>query len=43
MRATYLAHRILFDLICLMLLGDEYNYEAPHSATSSILLLLHPC
>jgi hypothetical protein len=42
MRATCLTHLILLDLMCLIILGMGTKYEAPHCATSSILLLLHP-
>jgi hypothetical protein len=41
MLSTCPAHLILLDLICLMILQDKYNYDAPHSANSSILLLLN--
>jgi hypothetical protein len=41
-RATCPTHLIILDLICLMVLGNEENYEAPHCATSSIVLVLHP-
>jgi hypothetical protein len=35
-RATCSANLIRLDLICLMIFGNEFNYEAPHCATSSI-------
>jgi hypothetical protein len=40
-RATFHAHLIRLDLICLMMFGASTKYEAPHCATSSNLLLLH--
>jgi hypothetical protein len=42
MRATCPAHVIIFDLMCLMILGIRTNYETPHCATFWILLLRHP-
>jgi hypothetical protein len=42
LHATCLAHLILLDLIILIILGEEYNYEAPHYAVFSNLLSLHP-
>jgi hypothetical protein len=42
MHAMCLGKLILLDLICLMILGMSTNYEAPHCAISSIILLLHP-
>jgi hypothetical protein len=42
MRNTCLVHLFFLDLICLLIFGNEYNYESPHCAIFSILLLLHP-
>jgi hypothetical protein len=42
MHATRPNHLILLDLICLKYFGISTKYEAPHCATSSSLLLLHP-
>jgi hypothetical protein len=42
MRATFLAHLILFDLIILIIFGDEYSYGVPHCVIFTNLLLFHP-
>jgi hypothetical protein len=41
-RSTFPAHLNLLDLIILIILGDEYNYEAPHYTVFSNHLSPHP-
>jgi hypothetical protein len=38
--ARYLSHFILPDQFTLIKLGDQYNYDAPHYAILSFLLLI---